>query len=185
MITKTNLGNIGVLSELKNNMVGDIEYDNWKIKKDPTNNYLFLEEKNKCLWFCDKTSFIEKFFDKLYNREFSSILCGGLGLGVVPYLVQSFCNKIDVIEIHQDNIFLIKNNTNYLQPHVNIIHDNFVTYNTTEKYDVILIDIWTCNLKLFYQQKDMLLTKYSENLNDGGIVYIPCIDHYKNARSLI
>ena len=173
MITKTNLSNVGVLESFRLQINSDIVYQDWKIKKHPTQDYLLLEQVDECVWFSDKVDFIEKFFDKIYNRTFESILCGGLGLGVVPYLVQEFCDKIDVVEISQSNIDLIKNNTTYLSSKVNLIQSDFRTYETNNKYDLILIDIWTCDLEKFENEKNSLNTKYTDKLNQGGFLYFP------------
>jgi spermidine synthase len=184
MINKSNIQNQGVLQSLRESMTNDIDYQNWKIKKHSSGDYLFLEEINNCLWFSDKTDFIERFFDKIYNRNFNSILCGGLGLGVVPYLVQSFCDKIDVVELSQTNIDLIKNNTTYLDSKVNIINADIFTYQTNEKYDVILIDTWTCNLQNFETEKNNLTLKYMPNLNQDGLLYIPLDGWYPSTNNL-
>lgn len=173
MLTKTNSKNIGVLNTLRTGMSSDIVQDDWKIKKHSLHDYLLLEQVGTCVWFSDKVDFIEKFFDKIYNRRFSSILCGGLGLGVVPSLVQSFCNKIDVVELNQSNIDLIKNHTKHLGSKVNIIQGDIKTYETSETYDVILLDIWTCDLEAFNNEKDSLIAKYTPNLNPGGLLYVP------------
>ena len=173
MIQKTNLSNIGVLESLRVQMTSDIINQDWKIKKHPSQNYLLLEQVDECVWFSDKADLIEKFYDQIYNRNFSSILCAGLGLGVVPYLIQDFCDKIDVVEISQSNIDLIKQKTNYINQKVNLINSDFRNYNTNEKYDVILIDIWTCDLESFENEKDDLISKFTNNLNQGGLLYVP------------
>ena len=113
---------------------------------------------------------------KLYNRNFTSILCGGLGMGVVPFLVQPFCNKVDVVELDSEVIDLINNKTNYLDPKVNIIQGDIMTHTTDQKYDVILIDIWVNDIDIFNQQKPILEAKYAANLNPGGLLYFPLAD---------
>jgi hypothetical protein len=178
MLTKTGLIGTGVLESLRSTMSGEIVDGEWKIKKHSSGNYLFLEQVGTCLWFSDKTDFVEKFFDKLYGRQFSSMLCGGLGLGVIPYLVQSFCEKIDVVEISQGNIDLIQNNTDYLLPKVNIVQGDINTYQTFETYDVILLDVWTCDLENLTEEAEVLKTRYAPNLKAGGLIYVPIEEHY-------
>lgn len=178
MIQKTNLSNMGVLESLRLQMNSDINHEGWKIKKHTSSDYLLLEQVGECVWFSDKVDFIEKFFDKIYNRNFSSILCAGLGLGVVPYLVQDFCNTIDVIEISQSNIDLIKQKTNHLSEKVNFINSDIRNYETNEKYDVVLIDIWTCDLVRFENEKNILESKFINNINQDGTLYVPLDNWY-------
>ena len=107
MLRKLNLANSekrGVLNELREKLPQDItRYNDWRIVKSKFTNGLILEKAfHKVNIFSDNIHFIEKFLSKLYDREYNSILCGGLGLGVAPYLTQTFCDVVDVVEIDAD-----------------------------------------------------------------------------------
>jgi len=174
MLIKTGLTN-GVLNTFHSQMTQDTIVNNdWKIIKRP--NHLILGKTSidkKSVIMSDHVPFIERFYDRLYNRNFTSILFGGLGLGVLPYLVQSFCTKIDVVEIDQQNIDLITNNTNYLDPKVNIIHDDIFNYTTSETYDVILIDLWVIRTPDIDAEVSVLENKYASNVSSDGLLYFP------------
>jgi hypothetical protein len=155
-----------------------IRYNDWRIFKHP---YGLILEKAfyRGFIFKDEIGFIEKFLDKLYNREFTSILCGGLGLGIAPFLCQSFCNIIDVVEIDAELIHLV-NTADYLSPKVNMIHGDFFTYEPQQKYDVILADIWQhTSDENFEKELDTIVEKYILHINEGGLLYLPIADMIK------
>jgi hypothetical protein len=175
LLQKSNKTREGVLNDFKNQMTQDhIRYNDWRILKHP---YGLLLEKAfyRGFIFKDELGFIEKFLDKLYDREFTSILCGGLGLGVAPFLCQSFCNTIDVVEIDADLIHLV-NTAGYLSPKVNIIHNDFFTYEPQQTYDVILADIWQDTSGNFEEELDAIVKKYTLYTTEGGILYLPISD---------
>ena len=175
MLQKSGYTNKGILCDFKNQMTQDyVRYNDWRISK--FNNSLILEKAfYKSIIYKDDVWFIEKFLDKLYNREYNSILCGGLGLGVAPYLSQTFCDIIDVVEVDNDLIHLI-NTAGYLNPNVNIIHGDFFSYEPQRKYDVILVDIWLDNSGGFSEESDTMIEKYTPYINDGGLLYLPLLD---------
>lgn len=177
MLQKINVPSIGVLSDFKNQMTQDyIRYNDWRISKSKLDKYLILEKAfDKIHIFSDNVYFIENFLDKLYNREYNSILCGGLGLGIAPFISQTFCNIIDVVEIDADLIHLI-NTAGYLDPKVNIIHGDFFTYKPQQKYDVILADIWQNELGEFEKEVNIVMERYAPYVNDGGLLYLPLVD---------
>ena len=178
MLRKSNKTSGGVLDDFRNQMTQDyVRYNDWRLAKCPFNIYL---EKAfyRAPIFKDNIRFIENFLDKLYNKEFTSILCGGLGLGVAPFMCQSFCNTIDVVEIDADLIHLI-NIAGYLSSKVNIIHDNFFTYEPQQTYDVILADIWQDNSGNFEEELDAIVKKYTLYINEGGFLYLPVADMVK------
>jgi len=176
MLQKSNKDREGVLNDFKNQMTQDyIRYNDWRIIKHP---YGLILEKAfyRGFIFKDEIGFIEKFLDKLYNREFTSILCGGLGLGIAPFLCQSFCNIIDVVEIDAELIHLV-NTADYLSPKVNMIHGDFFTYEPQQKYDVILADIWQhTSDENFEKELDTIVEKYILHINEGGLLYLPIAD---------
>ena len=142
----------------------------WRIidKKGVTH----LEKAFEGTIFTDHSYFIENFLKCLYDKEYKSILCGGLGLGIAPYLSQPFCDTIDVVEIDQDLIDLI-NTAGYLSSKVNVICGDVFNYEPQRKYDFILIDIWQRNNGTFDVEVETIKNKYSQYLEDGGTLCVP------------
>lgn len=180
MLRKLNLAiseKRGILNEFREKLPQDIiRHNDWRIVKSKLTNGLVLEKAfYKTNIFSDNIHFIEKFLSKLYDREYNSILCGGLGLGIAPYMCQSFCDVVDVVEIDADLIHLI-NTVGHLTSKVNVICDDFFTYEPQQKYDVILVDIWQNELGDFYKEVDIIVEKYFPYLNDGGLLFLPLVD---------
>lgn len=133
---------------------------------------LYLEKAFEGSIFTDNTKFIEDFLSCLYNKEYKSILCGGLGLGIAPYLSQTFCDTIDVVETDQELIDLI-NTAGYLSSKINMICDNVFSYEPQREYDFILIDIWQRNSPTFDEEMEIIKSKYSQYLSNNGILCTP------------
>lgn len=110
-------------------------------------------------------------FCKILDYQFDSILIGGLGLGMVPYFIENNMNitNITVIENNQNVIDAI-NQLNHLKK-TNIIYDDFKTHSTDVKYDLILADIWW--KRATNDEIQMILSNYSNNLNEGGSIHFP------------
>ncbi len=173
MLIKTGLRK-GLLCELG---ITVLRNKDWRLitKYSPSieSSILYLEKAFEGSVYNDYSKFIEdEFLDGLYGKSFNSILCCGLGLGVAPYLVQPFCDTIDVVEIDQDCIDLIKS-AGFLLPKVNITCDNILNYTPTRTYDFILLDIWQ-NTKGNYQtERETLVTNLTPFVNQGGTFYLP------------
>jgi hypothetical protein len=136
------------------------------------NGITHLEKAFEGTIFTDHSHFIENFLKCLYDKEYKSILCGGLGLGIAPYLSQPFCNTIDVVEIDQDLIDLI-NTAGYLSSKVNMICGDVYTYKPQHKYDFILMDVWQKNSSTFDSEVETIKNKYLHYLKDDGTLCIP------------
>jgi hypothetical protein len=109
---------------------------------------------------------------ELLNRDFNSILIAGLGIGLIPYICNNAGIETDVVDISSELINIIQP-LGYLNG-VNIINDNIFTYTPTKQYDVILLNIWTCDCsENFETEISNLTTKYNQYLNQSGIVYVP------------
>lgn len=167
MINKTNLNHKGLLVDYNIQLIRN---NDWRLitKK----GILYLEKAFEGTIFTDNTSFIESFLDCVYDKQYSSILCGGLGLGIAPYLSQPFCDTIDVIEIDQDLINLV-NTAGFLSSKVNIINQDIFTYEPQRKYDFILLDIWQKPSNTLDIEVETSKNKYSQYLNSGGELCIP------------
>lgn len=173
MLIKTGLKK-GLLSELG---ITILRNKDWRIisKYSPrlNANLLNLEKAFEGTIYTDYSKFIEdEFLDGLYGKNFTSILCCGLGLGVAPYLVQPFCETIDVVEVDQDCIDLIES-AGFLLPKVNIICGNIFNYTPTRSYDFILLDIWQHTEGNYQTERATLVTNLTPFLNQGGTLYIP------------
>jgi hypothetical protein len=104
MINKQNLENtIGSIFNLS--LSENIELNGYSIK--PYLNYLGLYNPEGKVMTADAPDYITEYAPELLDVEFDSILIGGLGLGVVPYVVQDFA-QVDAIEIDQNIIDIIK-----------------------------------------------------------------------------
>ncbi len=167
MLTKTGL-RTGILSNFNIPLTRNKD---WRVINK--NGIIHLEKAfERQSIFTDYYYFIEDFLTCLYDRPYSSILCGGLGLGIAPYLSQPFCDTIDVIEQDQDLINLISG-LGYLSPKVNIIQGDMFEYEPQRKYDFILIDIWQRNSGTFDIEVETLKNKYEPHMNNGGMMCIP------------
>ena len=123
----------------------------------------------------DNIKYITNYADELLNREFSSILIAGLGLGNIPYICKnnSPCSVVDVVEINQEVIDLVTS-IGHLN-NINIINNNIFSYEPIITYDIILLDIWNCidcneNLQ---NEIITLVERYKPTLNEGGFIYVP------------
>ena len=94
---------------------------------------VFLGKCDSCTGF---------FKDSFKDFTYDSVLVAGLGFGLIPHELSEVnkCSKIDVLEISQEvidyNIY-----SGHLNPIINIIKGDIFTYTTTEKYDLIIIDM--------------------------------------------
>jgi 16S rRNA A1518/A1519 N6-dimethyltransferase RsmA/KsgA/DIM1 with predicted DNA glycosylase/AP lyase activity len=117
----------------------------------------------------DAPDYIIEYASELLDVEFNSILIGGLGIGVIPYVVQDFA-EVDVIE-NDENIIDIVAQLNHLNENVNIIKGDIFTFDVAKTYDVIVLDIWY--EALTEELSNQLIEKYLPFVNEGGFLYIP------------
>jgi spermidine synthase len=129
----------------------------------------------------DSMNYIKYYCKRLDTFKFNSILIGGLGIGNVPFYLENYKSKtnIDVVEYNQYVIEAVKE-LNHLK-HTNIINNNFFLHKTDKKYDLILIDLWWNDfLKDWGKTEDFFIkkvkTKFKNNLNKNGKIYVPIID---------
>jgi hypothetical protein len=167
MLTKTGL-RTGILSDFNIPLTRNKD---WRVTNRKGITHLEKAFERESIFY-DSHYFIEDFLNCLYEFPYSSILCGGLGLGIAPYLSQPFCDTIDVIEQDQDLIDLISG-LGYLSSKVNIIQGNIFEYEPQRKYDFILIDIWQKNNGTFDTEVETLKNKYTSHLNESGTMCIP------------
>jgi spermidine synthase len=105
---------------------------------------------------------------------FDTVLVGGLGLGLIPeYLkTQENCSVVDVVEINNELISWV-NSEGFLDNTINIIEGDIYSYSTSNKYDLIIIDLWWDENEISEQNKTDLLANWSDNLNVGGKIILP------------
>jgi len=130
---------------------------------------------NKGAYSDDNLVLITGYAPEILNKEFSSILIAGLGLGTMPYICKnnSSCSVVDVVEINQEVIDLVTS-IGHLND-INIINDDIFTYEPTVTYDIILLDIWDCEDCNENLQTNIttLVNKYKPYLNTNGFIYTP------------
>ena len=157
------LGTFGItLSE-------DLVKNGYVITKNPNFNHLFMLNPEGELVSVDNPYYILEFSSELLNVEYDSMLVGGLGLGLIPYVSQDFA-QIDVVEINQDVIDLAKQ-LGHLNENVNIIKNDIFTFSVEKTYDIIVLDIWY--EALTEELSNELIDKFLPFVNEGGFLYIP------------
>ena len=55
---------------------------------------------------------------------------------------------------------------------VGLFYANAYTYTPSQKYDVILVDLWDAN-DITDEEKNILLSNYENYLNEGGKIILP------------
>jgi hypothetical protein len=146
-----------------------IELNGYEIRHNKGGKYLGLYGPNNFIFVTDEVHYILEYSKELLDIEFNSILIGGLGLGVMPYVCQDFAT-IDIIETNQD-IINIASQLNHLNTNVNIIQGDFTTFTPTSTYDIIVTDIWYQGLT--EEQNTQIIDHYLLYVNEGGFLYIP------------
>jgi hypothetical protein len=112
---------------------------------------------------------ISQLFDGV---ETNSILICGLGMGLVPLLANTLYKKVDVIDNDQELIdYAI--NREIIPVGVGLFYADAYTYTPSQKYDVILVDLWWDADDISDEEKDMLLSNYENYLNEGGKIILP------------
>lgn len=165
MINKQNLE---VTNKIFNiSLDNPIELNGYSIK--PYLHYIGLYNPEGKVMTADAPDYITEYASELLDVEFDSILIGGLGLGVVPYVVQDFA-QVDAIEIDQNIIDIVKE-LGHLGDNVNIINDDIFTFSVEKTYDIILIDAFYEPLS--EETVTVLEEKYMPHINVGGFLYIP------------
>jgi len=152
----------------KNNGVATMRFQN--------NTYLTNTEQYTEL-FLGKCSGCNTFFkDSFDGFEFDTVLVVGLGLGLIPQeLIElNKCSKVDCLEISQEMIdYTIT--SGHLNNDINLIQGDVYNYTTSDLYDLIIIDIIWYDSEMNEEQYQSLATKFTNNLNTGGALYVPVI----------
>jgi hypothetical protein len=160
---------------------GQIEGIMDKVLDNPIERGLFTVQNNSQLNYLelhgpegelvnDLASYITEFTPELLDREFTSVLVGGLGLGVIPFVLQDFCTTVDVVENSTD-IIEISTELGLLNSDVNIIEGDIFTFQPTQTYDIVVMDIWYRPTTV--EEVETLNFIYLPFVNEGGFIYYP------------
>jgi len=144
-----------------------IELNGYSIK--PYLHYIGLYNPEGKVMTADAPDYITEYASELLDVDFDSILIGGLGIGVIPYVCQYFA-QVDVVEIDENIIYLAKQ-LGHLNENVNIIHDDILTFSVEKTYDIVVIDAFY--EALTEELSNQLIEKYMPFINEGGFLYIP------------
>lgn len=172
----------GILTEI---FTENIQQGEWEIVKSSTHPYTRLKHQdiNETI-ASDSEIYITEYFNEIFDKSFSNILIAGLGLGILPYLCQSFCETIDIVEFDNDLITMMTQK-GHLNNKVSIFQGNIFEFSTNKKYDVICFNIWLSEkTNDFENQMNFLKNRFVNNLMENGTIYIPIIDYYKKTDQL-
>lgn len=150
-----------------------IETENYIIEKNSKDNFWYMKSKNEKYYnilSVDTTQMVSNFAKKILNHNFNSILISGLGLGVLPFLCQKTTRIVDVVEIENEVISIVKK-IGHLDSNVRIYNQNIYSFIPEIKYDIILFDHWMS----FTTEKEMNYLKetFTPHLNFEGIITFP------------
>lgn len=147
----------------------NIIINEYTLKSRRGTNYLELYNPDNKIISLDSPDYVTGFTPELLDIEFNSILVGGLGIGVIPYICQDFA-QVDVIEYDQ-NVIDITSQIGHLNNNVNIINGDIFTFEPTKTYDIIVMDIWYNSIP--FEITEDIITKYLPFVNEGGFLYLP------------
>jgi hypothetical protein len=181
MIDLSPYNNLPELTGILNSQITEPLYSqNYQIIQIPKRNWWVLMDKTEDIfsrgaYSDDNLTLITNYISEILNKDFSSILIAGLGLGTMPYVCKnnSSCSVVDVVEIKQEVINLVTS-IGHLS-NINIINDDIFTYEPTITYDIILLDIWDCSdcNENLQSNITVLVNKCKQYLNTNGFVYVP------------
>lgn len=174
--------NRGLFSDI---IVNPIITQNYRVRRHPNelvDRWLLTQNMDFNTWnICmygvtvyadDHVVNLTHYANQLLDTDFNSILIAGLKLGLIPYVCNNAGIETDVIESSQELIDTIQP-MGYLTG-VNIIKDDVYNWTPTKQYDIILLDLWTCDCgENFETEMANLISKYNQYLNYGGIIYVP------------
>lgn len=130
--------------------------------------------------YTDNNYFINVYSKRINNITNKNILFLGLGLGLMPYSLQNTNNNIVVIEKDQ-NLISIVSSYGYLGNNVQIIQgdvfDMRLETTLSNTFDYVVSDIhYSCDSN-YYIEKNLIITNYSDNILENGMIYFPVEDY--------
>jgi len=133
-----------------------------------------------------KCASCDSFYTNLFNDfTYDSVLIAGLGFGLIPNELSEVnqCSKIDVVEISQE-VIDYNISSGHLNPMINLIQGDIFAHTTSEKYDLIIVDIVWVSGDMTDEQFQTLASRFSSNLNAGGAIFSPVSRHWSTDLSL-
>ena len=129
----------------------------------------------------DDIKYINKLVPEVIDSTFDTVLIGGLLLGLIPYYIQENknCSKITVVEDDINNIQAIQD-LNILSGSIEIINENFVTYEPTQSYDLIISDAHWGHPTLepnWESEIETIKSKYANYLTPSGSLLVPLVKY--------
>ena len=129
--------------------------------------------------YTDDDYFTNVYGKRLINITNKNILFLVLGLGLMPYSLQNTNNNIIVIEKDQ-NLISIVSSYGYLGNNVQIlqgdIFDMRLETTLSNTFDYVVSDIhYSCDSN-YYIEKNLIITNYSDNILENGMIYFPVED---------
>lgn len=184
MINKELLLNIAEQRPIRgifgNNSDLPIIYGDFIVEKHPRLDFIRLRRiSDDSVIGIDHPAYITGHNQELLDINFDSALIIGLGIGVIPYIIQEFCPVVDVVEIEQDIINCV-NQFGHLDDNVSLINGDIETYIPTRNYDIIILDIWYGEIS--EELTNLMIEKYKAYLNSGGFIYIPINSDFREDR---
>lgn len=151
----------------------DIETENYKFFTNASEDKIILFKNiGKGFAIGDSYNYISFYATEVEKIYSESILVLGLGSGLIPYYLSSRCKQIDVLEIDAELIEIIIWQ-NYLPSNINLIEGDAFKFTTTKKWDYIICDIFSGHETYNVEKTEILISKYTNYLNDNGYLYIP------------
>lgn len=130
--------------------------------------------------YTDNDYFINVYGKQIKDITNKNILFLGLGLGLMPFYLQSTNNNIVVIERDQ-NLISIINSYGYLSSNVTTIQgdvfDMRLETTLSNTFDYVISDIhYSCN-ENYYSEKNLIINNYNDNIITNGLIYFPVEDY--------
>lgn len=130
--------------------------------------------------YTDNDYFINVYGKQIKNISNKNILFLGLGLGLMPFSLQSVNNSIVIIERDQNLISIIES-YGYLANNVQIVQSDIFDMRLeiilSNSFDYIVSDIhYSCDAN-YYSEKNLIINNYNDNLSTNGIIYFPVEDY--------
>jgi hypothetical protein len=130
--------------------------------------------------YTDNDYFINVYGKQIKNISNKNILFLGLGLGLMPFSLQSVNNSIVIIERDQ-NLISIIGSYGYLANNVQIVQGDIFDMRLetilSNTFDYIISDIhYSCDSN-YYIDKNLIINNYRDNLITNGLIYFLVEDY--------
>lgn len=130
--------------------------------------------------YTDSNYFMNVYGKRINKITNKNILFLGLGLGLMPFSLQNTNNNIVIIE-KDKNLISIINSYGYLGNNVHIIQGDVFDMRLetilSNSFDLIVSDIhYYCNSN-YYNDKDLIINNYNDNIITNGSIYFPVEDY--------